>query len=200
MNILKAIVEAKKLEIKHLKQAFKLTELAQKWSPTEVQTPAFYQRLAAAKSAGQAFFITEFKRKSPSEGWINQSAKVSEQIPAYVQAGASAISVLTDEAFFGGTYTDLTLARACLDGLAHPGPKPLLLQKDFILDPIQIYLAKLHGADMILLIAAILEPEVLQQLKDTAESIGLGVLVEVHDIAELDKINHLDFNTFVCIA
>ncbi len=155
--------------------------------------PPFYQRLAEARAAQKPFFITEFKRKSPSEGWIHQDADLPTQILAYTQAGASAISILTDAPFFGGSYDDLNRARSVVNNQKSKVAPPLLLQKDFILDPLQIYLAKLHGADLILLIAAILEPEQLDDLKKTAESIGLGVLVEVHDVEELEKIQHLDF-------
>jgi len=155
--------------------------------------PPFYQRLAEARAANKPFFITEFKRKSPSEGWIHQDADLPTQILAYTQAGASAISILTDAPFFGGSYDDLNRARSIVNNQKSKVAPPLLLQKDFILDPLQIYLAKLHGADLILLIAAILEPEQLDDLRKTAESIGLGVLVEVHDVEELEKIQYLDF-------
>jgi indole-3-glycerol phosphate synthase / phosphoribosylanthranilate isomerase len=111
-------------------------------------------------------------------------------VAAYARAGAAAISVLSDTRFFGGSYEDLRLARRQLDGLEQA---PLLLQKDFILDPIQLYLARAAGADIILLIAAILAPERLEQLRHLAESLGMGVLVEVHDQAEFEQIRHLPF-------
>ena len=194
-NILQEIVAHKRLEIARLYEQYDLKSLRAQF-PEQFDTPLFYQRLAEARTAGQPFFITEFKRKSPSEGWINQHADLPAQILAYARAGTGAISVLTDEPFFGGTYSDLQLAA---DTLLHfklqtsNAPTPLLLQKDFILDPLQIYLAKQRGADLILLIAAILEPERLDFLKKTAESLGMGALVEVHDAEELDKIQHLDF-------
>lgn len=196
MNILSQIVQSKKLEIKTFYQQYDLQKLRNEVNtlhPNPASPPLFYQRLAEARSTRQAFFITEFKRKSPSEGWINANADLSTQIHSYIQAGASAISVLTDEPFFGGNYADLKQVRSILDHLSTNKEAPLLLQKEFILDPIQLYLAKLHGADFILLIAAILEPEHLDFLKHTAESIGLGVLVEVHEEEELKKIQHLDF-------
>ena len=229
MNILKQIVESKKLEIEALYIRYDLRELQASavLKPSEVY-PQFYQRLAEARKAGEPFFIAEFKRKSPSEGWINQNADLPGQIQFYTQAGASAISILTDEPFFGGNYDDLKQARSIINAQQSTVNAqqsivnaqqstvnaqqstvntqqsivkaqqsivntPLLLQKDFILDPIQIYLAKRLGADLILLIAAILEPEQLDALRKTAESIGLGVLVEVHDAEELKKIQHLDF-------
>ena len=193
MNILEKIVEAKREEIRLLHEQYDLRELSDRVTlshPVTSVTPRFYQALAETRASHQPFFITEFKRKSPSEGWINRDADLPTQVLAYAQSGAGAISVLTDTPFFGGSYTDLQRAAETLRRLPVP---PLLLQKDFILDPIQIYLAKLHGADIILLIAAILEPEHLDFLKKTAESLGIGVLVEVHDAEELAKIGRLDF-------
>lgn len=196
MNILEKIVDVKKLEITALYQQHEIQTLRDKCLELSTNTantrPLFYQALAKARKAGQPFFITEFKRKSPSEGWINQHADLPAQLNAYTRSGAGAISVLTDTGFFGGSYDDLLLAAETLRQ-HDPERRPLLLQKDFILDPIQIYLARLHGADMILLIAAILEAAELDFLKQTAESLGMGVLVEVHDQEELDKIQHLDF-------
>lgn len=196
MNILSKIVDVKKQEIAGLYQQHNLPALRDKClelsANTVNGTPLFYQALAKNRNNGQPFFITEFKRKSPSEGWINQHANLPAQLNAYTRSGAGAISVLTDTSFFGGSYDDLLLAAETLRQ-HDPERRPLLLQKDFILDPIQIYLARLHGADMILLIAAILEAAELDVLKQTAESLGMGVLVEVHDQEELDKIQHLDF-------
>lgn len=221
MNILAQIVESKKREIEGLYRQYDLQTLkndvsAKQGSPE--LSPEFYQRLAESRATGKPFFITEFKRKSPSEGWINEHADLSAQIQAYTRAGASAISVLTDAPFFGGSYADLKQARQVLDSrysTVNQEPSttalstrnlsqvpdtpsivpvaPLLLQKDFILDPIQIFLAKSFGADLILLIAAILEAEPLDHLRKTAESIGLGVLVEVHDAEELNRVQALDF-------
>jgi len=203
MNILAKIVEEKQREVERLHAQHDAAALRARLLENKgPATPLFYQRFAEHRAAGQPFFIAEFKRKSPSEGWINEYADLPAQVSAYARAGAGAISVLTDGPFFGGDYADLALARETVDGgrwtadgeasstVRRP---PLLLQKDFILDPIQIYLARLHGADIILLIAAILEPERLDFLQKTAESLGMGVLVEVHDTEELDKICHLDF-------
>ncbi|MEO6758637.1 MAG: bifunctional indole-3-glycerol phosphate synthase/phosphoribosylanthranilate isomerase [Saprospiraceae bacterium] len=194
-NILAKIVAQKRLEIKALyeKQDFHALEKAA-LKADQGSEPEFYQALASSRKENHPFFITEFKRKSPSEGWINREADLPKQVLAYAQAGAGAISVLTDSEFFGGSYADLALAASTLKQATFAtGKRPLLLQKDFILDPIQIYLAKTCGADLILLIAAILEPEQLEALREIAEAIGLGVLVEVHDQAELDRIQHLNF-------
>jgi indole-3-glycerol phosphate synthase/phosphoribosylanthranilate isomerase len=183
-NILHQIVLHKQQEIKALYEKYDLEDLK---TTTRATLRNFYREVAAASTP---FWICEFKRKSPSEGWIDQNANVASQIRAYAGAGARAISVLTDQQFFGGTYDDLRTAAATLRELPNA---PLLLQKDFVIDEIQIYLARLSGADMILLIAAILEPDRLDTLRRVAESLGMGALVEVHDQEELDKVQHLDF-------
>ncbi len=213
-NILADIVAQKKLEIKGLYTQYDFLQLEKETMEMVenegASTPLFYQTLAENRSSQIPFFIAEFKRKSPSEGWINREADLSAQVQAYAQADAGAISVLTDAPFFGGSYADLALAAKTIgahrlpdenregdaqmaNGQGKTTARPLLLQKDFVLDLIQIYLAKRHGADLILLIAAILEPALLEELRLQAEAIGLGVLVEVHDATELERIQHLDF-------
>ncbi|MCB9317625.1 MAG: hypothetical protein H6569_15900, partial [Lewinellaceae bacterium] len=170
-------------------QQYDLNELRRTTRPGN---RSFYEKLAAYKKRGIPFFIAEFKRQSPSEGWINRHIDLATQVRSYADSGAAAISVLTDSTFFGGSYADLQATALALDAPEQPNA-PLLLQKDFILDPIQIYLARRHGADIILLIAAALPPEQLLFLKKTAEQLGMGVLVEVHNQAELDCIQQLDF-------
>jgi indole-3-glycerol phosphate synthase/phosphoribosylanthranilate isomerase len=189
MTILDTIVASKKEEIKKLYATFDVDILRTLAAPAP---RSFYGELAAAAEKKEPFFITEFKRKSPSEGWIDQHADLPAQITAYSRAGARAISVLTDEPFFGGTYNDLRAAYTVVSALPEH-QRPLLLQKDFVLDPIQIYLARQAGADMILLIAAILPPERLLELYRVAESLKMGVIVEVHDAEELDAVQHIDF-------
>jgi indole-3-glycerol phosphate synthase/phosphoribosylanthranilate isomerase/anthranilate synthase/indole-3-glycerol phosphate synthase/phosphoribosylanthranilate isomerase len=186
-SILDTIVEAKKREIDVLYQQHDLETLKATLGQGTLPDIPFYRALAEAAADKRPFIIAEFKRKSPSEGWINQDADISTQVRAYQSAGAGAVSVLTDQAFFGGSYEDLQLAAKALD------PAGILLQKDFILDPIQIYLAKRAGAGIILLIAAILDPGQLESLRALAESLGIGVIVEVHDQSEFDLICHLDF-------
>lgn len=130
--------------------------------------------------------IAEFKRRSPSKGDINPGASVETVTIGYMQAGASALSILTDQHFFGGKNEDLTLARKfnfCP-----------ILRKDFIIEEYQILEAKSIGADCILLIAAALEPKRLSELAAFAHSLGMEVLMEVHDLTELEaSLNpHLD--------
>ncbi|MEZ4984029.1 MAG: indole-3-glycerol phosphate synthase TrpC [Saprospiraceae bacterium] len=127
--------------------------------------------------------IAEFKKKSPSKSAINLEADVVDVTTGYVAAGASALSVLTDEHFFGGHRHDLLEAR-----LYNACP---ILRKDFVVDEYQIIEAKSIGADAILLIAACLQAEQLHALALTARRLDLEVLVELHDEIELDKLSPL---------
>ncbi|GAB2535754.1 indole-3-glycerol phosphate synthase TrpC [Rufibacter soli] len=123
--------------------------------------------------------IAEYKRKSPSKGMLNAYAPVERTTIGYMQAGASALSVLTDTAFFGGKSEDLTTARKfnfCP-----------ILRKDFVVEEYQILEAKSIGADAILLIAAILTKEEVERLAQFAHSLQLEVLLEVHNREELER-------------
>lgn len=122
--------------------------------------------------------IAEIKRASPSKGVINDQIDVRETAMEYRDGGACAISVLTEEMYFRGSLADLAAAR---DAVEIP-----ILRKDFILDPVQIYEAAAAGADAVLLIVAILEPEDLQELRSLAQELGLDALIEVHSLAELE--------------
>jgi indole-3-glycerol phosphate synthase len=142
--------------------------------------------------------IAEFKRASPSRGAIRAGAKAAEIAAAYAQAGAAALSVLTDAPFFDGGLDDLRAALAACD-------RPVL-RKDFTLDPIQLLQARAAGADAVLLIVRALDDPTLSDLHAAAREIGLDVLVEVHDRAELERalaidaqilgINNRDLSTF----
>ncbi|MEP2936978.1 MAG: indole-3-glycerol phosphate synthase TrpC [Gilvibacter sp.] len=123
--------------------------------------------------------IAEFKRRSPSKDVINQKAKVDAVANAYEQAGAAGMSVLTDGPFFGGSLDDLLQARAATS-------LPIL-RKDFMIDPYQLYEAKAYGADVILLIAACLSVSECNNLASEAKKLGLEVLLEVHNLEELQQ-------------
>ncbi len=185
MNILDRIVAYKKNEVKELHQQHDIEKLKAEVKPSPI---SLYETIQKKRANGDYFIITEFKRKSPSEGWINQDLKVDEQVNDYKQKGASAVSVLTDTPSFGGGYADLEVASKALEGSGL-----LVLQKDFIIDQIQIYLARKHGANMILLIASILSAKEMGELKAVAESLNMGILAEVHSIAEYEKIADLKF-------
>lgn len=136
--------------------------------------------------------IAEIKRRSPSKGIINNYINVEKLSIAYMQAGASALSVLTDNKFFGGSLDDLITARRnnfCP-----------ILRKDFIIDEYQLYESRGHGADAILLIAEVLDKKNLEKLLNKARDLSLGVLIEVaskEDISKLPK--KLDQETLIGI-
>src|SRR5690606_26625410 len=123
--------------------------------------------------------IAEYKRASPSKGIINDRVSVATVVGGYQDAGVSAVSVLTDHPFFKGSLDDLVAAR---DTLTIP-----LLRKEFIIDEYQIVEARAHGADIILLIAAVLDSERIKALSESAKSLGLSVLLEVHNREELER-------------
>ena len=175
MNILDTIVAQKRIEIEaYRKEVEQLPALEQ---PTQTRAPRSLKNMLLRDD--QSGVIAEFKRRSPSKGVIHANASVLEVTDAYVTHGASALSVLTDTAFFGGSIADLEMASA------HPIP---LLRKDFIIDPIQIDQAKRAGADVVLLIAACLSPNDVKALANHAKALGLEVLLELHEESELEHL------------
>lgn len=175
MNILDTIVAHKKTEVAARKQQASIAEL-EKGKFFANKTLSLRKFLLDENKTG---IIAEFKRKSPSKGIINNTATVEEVTTAYAQHGASGISVLTDEEFFGGTLADL---------LAATINEVPLLRKDFMIDEYQLIEAKSFGAEVILLIAACLSPATVKQMAATAKSIGLEVLLEIHNEDELGHI------------
>lgn len=175
MNILEQIAAHKQKEVAEKKSTVP-TKLLEQSIYFETKPVSFKKYLLRDDLSG---IIAEFKRKSPSLGMINPHASVERTTIGYMQAGASALSVLTDQQFFGGKYEDLTTARKfnfCP-----------ILRKDFIIDEYQIIEAKSIGADVILLIAGILETDQLNNLAQFARSLGMEVLLEVHDQEELER-------------
>ncbi len=166
--------------------------------PDSQPGPAAARSLRAALERSHPAVIAEFKRRSPSAGMIsNGDADAAAVAAGYARAGASAISVLTDEQFFGGTLADLLAVRAAVD--------VPLLRKDFILEEYQLIEARIAGADAVLLIAECLDTAELAALYDTAYRMGLEVLLEIHDAEQLLKlpsgvgmvgINHRDLRDF----
>jgi indole-3-glycerol phosphate synthase len=194
MNILDQIIEYKRKEVSERKELYPVKFLEQSIY-FESQPVSLKKYIKREDKSG---IIAEIKRKSPSKGVINPHVSVERTSIGYMQAGASALSVLTDKNFFGGSNDDLTIARKynfCP-----------ILRKDFIIDEYQIVEAKSIGADAILLIAAVLDSERLKSLASLAHSFGLEVLLEVHNEEELQAsldagadligVNNRDLKTF----
>ena len=181
MNILEKIVLHKKKEVVEKKSLV----------PTKLLENSIYFKTPVVslkkyvKRTDKSGIIAEFKRRSPSKGAINQHAKVEKVSIGYMQAGASALSVLTDSHFFGGKNEDLMEARKynfCP-----------ILRKDFIIDEYQIIEARSIGADAILLIAECLTSEEVNRLSKFAKDLGLEILMEIHSAKQIEKINdHID--------
>ena len=162
----------------------KEVELRKKAFPTSYweQSPMFDRKgisLSQRLQASPSGIIAEHKRRSPSRDNINSSLSVHNVALGYEKAGVCGMSVLTDQKYFGGSLEDLTAARAVC--------QLPLLRKEFIIDPYQLIEAKAHGADVILLIAAVLDRTQIKQLSETAQNLDLEVLLEVHNREELDK-------------
>lgn len=174
MNILDNIVADKRKEVDLKKSLIPVSQLEQ-----SVLFGRETTSLASKLRNSTSGIIAEHKRRSPSKSTINQSLNVQDVAKGYEEAGACGMSVLTDLKYFGGALDDLLLARASCN-------LPLL-RKEFIIDEYQILEAKAYGADVILLIAAILTREEIKTYSEFAKSLQLDVLLEVHDEEELHK-------------
>ncbi len=174
MNILDKIVADKRMEVDLRKSLIPIKQL---------EASVLFDRetfsLSHALKKSSSGIIAEHKRRSPSKSVINQNLNVQDVASGYEKAGVCGMSVLTDGKYFGGALDDLLVARASCD-------LPLL-RKEFIIDPYQIIEAKAFGADVILLIAAILSREEIKAFSELAKSLNLDVLLEVHNEEELHK-------------
>lgn len=190
MDILTKILEQKKIEVGALlEQPDPLVNFIEKHRVSLFET---------LRKSDTLQVISEMKRASPSKGLIAEGADPVAQAEIYAKSGAAAISVLTDKEFFQGSFDDLA-------AVAEAVPTPLLC-KDFMIDRVQIRFAKASGASIILLIVAALEDDTLHDLYGYAISLGLEVLVEVHDVEELERavaiganligVNNRDLRTF----
>lgn len=178
-DILEEIVANKRVEVAIAQQTVSL-EYLKELTAQKIKADG-QLKLRSMKSSlanSQSGVIAEFKRKSPSKGWIHADAKPEDVVPIYAKGGASALSILTDEKYFGGQLEFVRQMRTLV------GETPIL-RKEFIIDPYQVFEARLYGADAILLIAADLEPASYAQLAKLAHDLGLEVLLEVHDPSEL---------------
>lgn len=174
MTILDKIVADKRKEVHYKKSIIPLEQL-KKSVLFSRKTYSLSENLKKSNSG----IIAEHKRRSPSKSVINNSLNCFEVVQAYEKSGVCGISVLTDGKYFGGSLDDLLVARA--------NCKLPLLRKDFVIDAYQIYEAKAFGADVILLIASVLNKEELELFANVAKELDLEVLLEIHNEAELEK-------------
>ena len=192
-TILDEIVADKRKELETTKSRKKISDL--------VQAPMFGRRTISLKESLQkphsSGIIAEFKRKSPSKGWIHPDADPLETTKMYCENGAAALSILTNEKYFGGNTEYI---ETCRKHSTCP-----ILRKEFIVDEFQVYEAKAIGADAILLIAAALTKEEMRRLSQTAHDLHLEVLMEIHEEKELEYgtdnvdvvgVNNRDLKTF----
>lgn len=177
MDILETIIENKRRELHLVKKKVPVNTLEKE---PEFNRPTKSMRDVLAESS-KAGIIAEFKRKSPSRGLIHDKADPVQISTGYVQAGASALSVLTDAKFFAGSREDILRVRD-----ANQCP---VLRKDFMIDEYQVLEARAWGADVILLIAAVLDKEKVRNLSGLAHSLQLEVLLEIHEESELAFLN-----------
>lgn len=181
MDILSEITDHKRIEVELQKQAVSPEQLREQVRDLMENSPAPRRSMKRALASSPAGIIAEFKRRSPSKGWIYETAKADEIPAAYEAAGASAISILTDAKFFGGSLRDIRTARPLVD--------IPILRKDFIIDEYQLLQARIAGADAVLLIAACLTQEECADLTARAHVLGLEVLLEIHSPRELAYIS-----------
>jgi indole-3-glycerol phosphate synthase len=176
-NILGEIFSYKQAEVVELHQHFALKDLQ---NQVEKSSPCYNFQQALQHSNQQPSLIAEVKKASPSRGMIRADFDPVAIAQAYQRAGATCLSVLTDTRFFQGSFENLQRIRKAIE-------LPLLC-KEFIIDPIQIYIARLAGADAVLLIASMLSVEKLAELLCLIQELGMEALVEVHNLAELDLV------------
>jgi indole-3-glycerol phosphate synthase len=193
MTILEKIIADKRAEVRAQKAVIRYRDLEQS-RHFNGKTLSLSGSLTAANSTG---IIAEYKRKSPSKGVINTVSTVEEVTTGYAGSGASGLSVLTDSKYFGGSCSDLTLAKE-INSIA-------ILRKDFIIDEFQVIESKAAGADAVLLIAAVLQRDQFRQFAGLAKSLGMEVVLEVHSTSEIEMadenvdiigVNNRDLKTF----
>ena len=177
MDILETIIAAKRKEVEKFKPMSSIERFEQDGFFWKIRNRSMVQSLLLPDSTG---IIAEFKRKSPSKGWFKTKELEVEPVVAAYNKSAAGISVLTDDQFFGGDLDDLIQAKVVTD--------IPVLRKDFIIDKWQIAEAKAFGADVILLIAACLSVAEVKELAAYTKSIGLEVLLEIHNDKELEHI------------
>ena len=175
-DILEEIIAHKRVEVEGFKQLIPPTEMYRRVEKLlDFGVPSMSKALVTSESG----IIAEFKRKSPSKGWIKEEGKAEEIPLSYQQNGAAALSILTDEHYFGGSDEFIRIAH-------HAGAHIPILYKNFIIDEYQLFQARLCGASAALLIAADLSKKECKSLLNTAHELGLEVLLEMHSEPELE--------------
>ncbi len=197
-SVLEKIIASKRVEVETRIARMSRTQLEMQIAGMDAPRD-FHGALQARTERHRAAVIAEFKRASPSAGWIAEHADAASIARAYQAGGAACMSVLTDGEYFGGSDDDLRAARSACD-------LPVL-RKDFIVDGYQVFETRALGADAVLLIVAALDDARLSDFAALGAELGLAVLVEVHDRAELDRalripgnllgINNRDLHRFV---
>lgn len=197
-DILTDIIAHKRTEVEQQKQAVSESQLREQVAALTAEPASAPRSMRQSLATSPTGIIAEFKRRSPSKGWIHPDADPTQVPPAYQDGGAAALSILTDSRFFGGSLRDIRLAR--------PLVRLPILRKDFLIDPYQLLQARLVGADAVLLIAACLSQDDCRSLTTEAHALGLEVLLEIHAPAELSYIgtgadmvgvNNRNLGTFV---
>ena len=178
-NILEEIYQHKLVEVRNKKKVLGLQEICSQLKCSEKKPKDFFSALKAKDSNGETALICEIKKASPSRGIIREDFDAVEIAKIYQESGATCLSILTDEKYFQG-------CDRYLQEIREVSSLPLL-RKEFIVDSYQVYEAKLLGADCILLIVAMLDDKKLHELEDCAISLGLSVLIEVHNEEELHR-------------
>ena len=176
MDILEEIVANKRLEVERFKQELSEREIHRR---VEAILDFGVASMSQALTASDTGIIAEFKRRSPSKGWINEEGRADVIPLSYQQNGASALSILADEKYFGGCDDFIRTAR-------HSGVKIPVLYKNFVIDEYQLFQARLCGASAVLLIAADLSLSECKSLLNTAHQLGMEVLLEMHSNQELE--------------
>ena len=176
MDILEEIVANKRLEVKRFKQELSEREIHRR---VEAILDFGVASMSQALTTSDTGIIAEFKRRSPSKGWIKEEGRADVIPLSYQQNGASALSILADEKYFGGCDDFIRTAR-------HSGVKIPVLYKNFVIDEYQLFQARLCGASAVLLIAADLSLSECKSLLNTAHQLGMDVLLEMHAESELD--------------
>lgn len=194
-DILQEIVAAKRIEVAMAKDLVHIDVLEKTVASLPCAPKRSMKEGLVSSSSG---IIAEFKRRSPSKGWIHEDARPEDVVPAYAAGGASALSILTDMDYFGG----------CLEFIERVRPmvETPIMRKEFVIDPYQLFEARKAGADAVLLIAACLSKEECAGLNSLAHELGLETLLEIHGEKELDYcdidasmigVNNRNLGTFV---